>query len=521
MMESAASDNAGTADAQPICAAQYVRMSTDRQQYSTRNQMDALRAYAEARGIRIVRTYADEGRSGLRLKNRPALKKLLRDVHRRNPGFSLILVYDVSRWGRFQDADESAHYEFVCRQAGITVAYCAEQFVNDGSPVSAIFKGVKRAMAGEYSRELSVKVLAGQHRIARLGFRVGGPAGYGVRRCQIDRDGRRKFILEDGERKAIQTDRVILVPGPLEELRTLRWIFETYVAGTSTTSIAAMLNERGILSSRGGKWSERGVSSVLHNEKYIGNNVWCRTTKRLSATQYTVPPEQWARADGAFEPVIPRALFDAAQERLARKQRYSKSFLLGSLRRLYEEHGHLSRALIDRQEDLPSSKTYGDRFGSLQNAYALAGARGISRDLTFIGRGWTLRKRHPVMTAKIVGELRKRGAIVEVLRKTGLLLINGEFTLRLSFSQCLQTRCGPRWIVRFSKAHIPDITLAIRMSPSNSRIMDYFLLPRHMVSAKTLYLNECNTAEIDACRVNSLAPLLALAGRANILEIAS
>jgi DNA invertase Pin-like site-specific DNA recombinase len=37
-----------------------------------------------------------------------------------------VLVYDVSRWGRFQDIDESAHYEFVCKQAGIKVAYCAE-----------------------------------------------------------------------------------------------------------------------------------------------------------------------------------------------------------------------------------------------------------------------------------------------------------------------------------------------------------------------------------------------------------
>jgi len=63
----------------------------------------------------------------------------------------MILVYDVSRWGRFQDADESAYYEYRCRRAGIQVVYCAEQFENDGSPVSTIVKGVKRAMAGEYT----------------------------------------------------------------------------------------------------------------------------------------------------------------------------------------------------------------------------------------------------------------------------------------------------------------------------------------------------------------------------------
>jgi hypothetical protein len=42
------------------------------------------------------------------------------------------------------------------------VEYCAEQFDNDGSPISTIVKGVKSAMAGEYSRELSTKVFAGQ-----------------------------------------------------------------------------------------------------------------------------------------------------------------------------------------------------------------------------------------------------------------------------------------------------------------------------------------------------------------------
>jgi hypothetical protein len=76
----------------------------------------------------------------------------------------------LSRWGRFQDADESAYYEYICRRAKIEVHYCAEQFGNDGSPISTIVKGVKRAMAGQYSRELSAKVFIGQCRLIELGF---------------------------------------------------------------------------------------------------------------------------------------------------------------------------------------------------------------------------------------------------------------------------------------------------------------------------------------------------------------
>ena len=113
--------------------------------------------------------------------------------------YDVILVYDVSRWGRFQDADESAYYEYICKRAGIQVAYCAEQFENDGSPVSTIVKGVKRAMAGEYSRELSTKVFAGQCRLIELGYRQGGPAGYGLRRQLIDGAGARKGELARGE----------------------------------------------------------------------------------------------------------------------------------------------------------------------------------------------------------------------------------------------------------------------------------------------------------------------------------
>src|SRR5690349_10121503 len=104
-------------------AAIYVRMSTEHQQYSTENQGDVIRQYAEKRGIEIVRTFADAGKSGLRLDGRDALKQLFDVVASGAADFQAILVYDVSRWGRFQDADESAYYEYICKRAGIIVHY--------------------------------------------------------------------------------------------------------------------------------------------------------------------------------------------------------------------------------------------------------------------------------------------------------------------------------------------------------------------------------------------------------------
>src|SRR5436305_13478343 len=214
-----------------VRAAQYVRMSTEHQKYSTENQSEAIKQYAERRGLQIVCTYEDAGKSGLRLDGRDALKRLIDDVQSSTADFAAILVYDVSRWGRFQDADESAYYEYICKRAGISVHYCAEQLENDGSPVSTIVKGVKRAMAGEYSRELSVKVFTGQCRLIELGFRQGGTACFGLRRMLRDQNGELKGALKRGEQKSLQTDRVILVPGPSSEVEIVREVYRRFVEG--------------------------------------------------------------------------------------------------------------------------------------------------------------------------------------------------------------------------------------------------------------------------------------------------
>ena len=207
-------------------AAAYVRMSTEHQQYSTRNQMEVIRSFARQRNWQVVKEYSDEGRSGLKMRGRAALSQLIEDVLAKNVNFSHILVYDVSRWGRFLDPDEAAHYEFLCRQVGVTVHYCAEPFENDGSLTATVAKDFKRAMAAEYSRELSVKVFRGASRMVRMGYKQGGSAVFGLRRMLVDQNGRHKTILKGGERKCLQTDRVIHVPGPEEEIQVARWIFE-------------------------------------------------------------------------------------------------------------------------------------------------------------------------------------------------------------------------------------------------------------------------------------------------------
>ena len=83
---------------QALRAAQYVRMSTDLQKYSIENQAAAIATFAVQRNFEIVRTYADRGRSGLRIDGRDELKNLIADVQRGDANFEVVLVYDISRW---------------------------------------------------------------------------------------------------------------------------------------------------------------------------------------------------------------------------------------------------------------------------------------------------------------------------------------------------------------------------------------------------------------------------------------
>jgi DNA invertase Pin-like site-specific DNA recombinase len=430
-----------------IRAAEYARMSTEHQQYSIENQGEAIRQYAARRGMTIIRTYADSGKSGLRIDGRDALKQLIHDVESGNADFEAILVYDVSRWGRFQDADESAYYEYICRRAGIGVHYCAEQFDNNGSPVATIVKGVKRAMAGEYSRELSAKVFAGQCRLIELGFRQGGSPGFGLRRMLLDQAGTPKSVLAHGQQKSLQTDRVVLVPGPPEELDVVNRIYRMFVEESRVESdIARALNVEGIRSDLGRAWSRAAIHQILTNPKYIGDNVYNRVSFKLKKKRVVNPPEMWIKRNGAYEAIVEPSVFYVAQGILReRNRRFSDADLLDRLKHLLEKEGRLSGFLIDESEGMPSSSAYRTRFKSLVRAYQLIGYT-PDRDLAFIETNQRLRAMHPQVVAEVTARIEALGARIERDAATEILTINREFTASLVIARCRFTAAGSlRW----------------------------------------------------------------------------
>ncbi|MEP2758523.1 MAG: recombinase family protein [Hyphomicrobiales bacterium] len=521
-MGSLNSDQGGSSSRKMRKAAQYVRMSTDHQRYSTENQSDAIARYAEERGYEIIKIYSDAGKSGLRIEGRDGLSQLLEDIQFGQTNFRTVLVYDISRWGRFQDADESAYYEYICKRAGITVEYCAEQFENDGSPVSTIVKGVKRAMAGEYSRELSQKVFAGQSRLIEMGFRQGGPPGFGLRRMLIDEMGNQKGVLARGEHKSIQTDRVTLVPGPDEEIAVVNQIFHSFVDDNqSEAMIAAELNAKGIKTDLDRDWTPSVVRQILSNEKYIGNNIWNRNSFKLKKRHVRNAPDNWVRSEGAFEAIVDAGLFAAAKAIFAAKaQRYSDEEMLDGLRNALETHGFLSGIVINEATTLPSSGAYQSRFGSLLRAYKLVGFT-PDRDYRYIEINKRLRKLHSGIIRETVDGIEQIGGHIQQDAKSGLLTINHEFSASVVIARCTQTGAGAyRWNIRLDTGRLPDITVVVRMDQANETPLDYYLLPTADMTLPKLRLSENNGLSLDAYRYDDLTHFFTMCERTSILEVA-
>lgn len=503
-----------------IAAAEYVRMSTDHQRYSTENQSAAIHAYALSHGMDIVKTYRDEGKSGLDIGGRDALRRLLDDVQAGNVQFQIILVYDVSRWGRFQNTDESAHYEYLCTSSGIQVVYCAEPFENDGSPLATIYKGIKRSMAGEYSRELSQKVFAGQCRLVEKGFHQGGPAGYGLRRALIDEKNEFKAELSRGQQKSIQTDRVILIPGPEAEIEIVQHIYHRFIHnGMNEREIANALNADGVLTDFDRPWSRSSVHEVLTNEKYIGNNVYNKTSSKLRIRSSRNPPDKWIRCDGAFQGIVSLEVFTCAREIiLQRSHRLDDTQMLELLRALLQQAGSLSGMLIDEQDNMPSSTVYISRFGGLLRAYTLIGYA-PDRDYRYLDINRSLRQLHPQVFEDVIKHLENAGASVEISAQNDVLTVNGEWTASVVIARCHSTPAGTlRWKLRFDISLAPDITIAVRMARANLQVRDYYLVPLIDMGAWPQKMAEENSPLIDSYCFQALDVLDGLAARCSLKE---
>lgn len=491
----------------PIRAAEYVRMSTDQQQFSIAYQQAAIRLYAAQRGMTVIRTYADEGRSGLTLNERPAMVRLLADVQEGSLDFDIILVYDVSRWGRYQDTDEGAFYEFRCRQAGKRVEYCAEQFSSELSPLNTVIKAIKRAMAAEYSRELAVRTYSAQARGAAAGFLQGGIAGYGLRRMLIDASGQEKGLMPPGISKSFRTDRVILVPGPEHEVEVIRRIFDLFVnKHMFKRSIAKLLNAEHVPFSDGRRWNEYHIGFILSNERYVGTLVFGKTSSLLrlgkGIGRAKSGPGAAIRGSAGYEPIVPTKLFAAANEPKSKQGSwYRDAALLDILCTLWRAHGYISHQLIETTCGVPSPQTYRKRFGTLREAY---------RRIGYKEQPDQLRLKHYAITRNLVLSLASR--LQRAAGQAGLattwnwqrrtLALGSGALLRITLGRYLHTRQNrlARWEFEINTRVLPHLLLIIRMDSAHKEAIDYFVLPSCILTKRLNFIDNKHLFETYRCK---------------------
>ncbi len=236
-------------------AALYARVSSDRQDVdlSVAAQMRALRDYAHKNGYLVAREYIDEAESG-RIADRPEFRKMIDAASQPNAPFREILVWKFSRFTRKRE--HAVAFKSMLRRKGVRVVSITEQA--DDSPTGKLLEGIIESVDEFYSENLAQEVTRGMREAASRGFWVASRTPYGYNRAMV----------QDGAKK-----RPRLEPDP-EASNVVKRIFDMAEVGTGMLEISKTLNDEGIASPAGKRWSKNTVHCILKNEVYTGTLVW-------------------------------------------------------------------------------------------------------------------------------------------------------------------------------------------------------------------------------------------------------
>jgi DNA invertase Pin-like site-specific DNA recombinase len=491
----------------------YMRMSTDRQQYSLANQAHALFAYAEKHNISVVKTYSDEAKSGLTFEGRKGLQELIQDVQKPGNLFEVVLTYDVSRWGRFLNTDEAAYYEHICKRSGVEVIYCAESFGDCTDPISGILKNLKRAMAAEYSRELSAKVCQAHQRLATLGYHQGGLVGMGLRRAVVSTEGRILGTLEDGQRRLGYGDRIRVVRGPKHEISIVRRIFDAFtVRGLQATKIIDELNKDPSTWLRRKPWTLHKISKCLTDERYIGTMTFRCYDNYFKRKSHSESSGRVIRYEHAFPPIIPVKQFREAAELIRyRLRKFDDETMIRMLRSLYEQRGTISKNVIESSHEMPKCTAYRVRFGTLLKAYDLAGIP-AAKDCSYIGKNREKRADTQNVLDVLIDELCDGGHLVVPDRKHNIVIVDNKWSVLTKLVRARRGRRGKtEWIFGIRPSQRADFLLLIRLDKTGAKCFDKYFVPTLSIRPRLVRMYVSNDLCTDMYRINDLCVVRELA----------
>ena len=257
----------------------YARFSSDKQnEASIEGQLRECMDYAERTGITVIRNYIDRALSA-RTDNRPEFRRMIKDSAK--GCFDVVLVWKLDRFSR--DRYDSAHYKHILKKNGVKVI-SAKENISEG-PEGIILESMLEGMAEYYSAELAVKVKRGMMENALKGRVNGGkpPFGYYV-------DKERHLCVNETTAPIVQE------------------IFRMYAEGKVVREILAYLEEHGICTTNGKKFTFSILQKMLGNRRYLGEYKY---------GEVVIP--------NAFPAIIDETTFEKVQRRLEKNKRAAAS----------------------------------------------------------------------------------------------------------------------------------------------------------------------------------------------------
>lgn len=499
---------------QKVKVAQYLRMSTNLQEFSLDNQAQFIKKYADDNNMEILHTYDDAGKSGVSTSGRHDFNKLINDILTKEINIDAVLVYDVSRFGRFKDPQEGIYYKYLLKMNKVDVIYCAENLPANSDTETFILSSLMYA-AGAFSKNLSIKVFAGHVNLVKRGYYQGGVPGYGLKRKLLDNNNKAKMILNNGERKSLQTDRIVLVPGSKKETDLVKKIFNMFIfEGLNEYLIASKLNQEGYKYSDKSDWTRSRIHSVLINNRYTGKYTYNRTSQKLKTKRVQNPEEDWVEYNSFFKPIISEEKFRLAKEIIDNRSiKMSNEEILEFLKKILSTHGKISGFIIDEEDNGPSSSVVASRFGGLLPAYKLINYT-PERDYRYLEINSSLRIKHDNIVNKIHQEI--NNSDVSILDNK-LITINKSLTFSIILSRCRKMGSGKcRWIVRLDRSLNPEVSVIARMNSLNTEPVDYYILPSIESFENELCLKENNNLLFEMYRFDDIRTFFDMLSTAEI-----
>lgn len=284
----------------------YVRVSTERQaekELSIPAQLKAIKQFCDAKGWVVTHEFIEKGKSA-KTDDRPEFQRMIAITKKSNCSFKAIVVHKFDRFSRKRD--DHVIYKALLSQHGIKVISVTEQTEAE-TPQDMLLEGMLEVVSEFFNANLAVEVRKGMTQNAKQGYNNGGTPPYGYRTEYV--------ALGSHKTKAVW------VIGAREEVDTIRFIFNQYVyENIGYKKIANLLNEKGVPTQKGGKWSASTIQAMIHNESYIGRRVWNKQDYQTKGKKWRDRSE-WIVTDNAHPAIINEELFNLAAERA--KQRHN------------------------------------------------------------------------------------------------------------------------------------------------------------------------------------------------------